>query len=102
MHYQKWQTFGPMDAKSPLDASFRALQPGTLSVEPLNPGISHLFSFGNMLFRVQGSKVLGSAPPPAKKTAGQIEKETMPFWPSFIRVLTFVGFVALSSTPFLL
>jgi hypothetical protein len=26
---------------------------------------------------VQGSEVQGSAPPPAKKTAGQIEKETL-------------------------
>jgi hypothetical protein len=26
-----------------------------------------------------------SAQPPAKKTAGQIEKETVPFWPSFIQ-----------------
>jgi hypothetical protein len=26
---------------------------------------------------VQGSEVTGSAPPPAKKTAGQIEKETL-------------------------
>jgi len=26
----------------------------TLNLEPLNPDISHLFSFGNMLFRVQG------------------------------------------------
>ena len=34
---------------------------------------------------VLGSKVQGSAQPPAKKTAGQIEKETVPFWPSFIR-----------------
>jgi hypothetical protein len=27
-------------------------------------------------YEFQGSKVLGSAQPPAKKTAGQIEKET--------------------------
>ena len=27
--------------------------------------------------RVLGARVLGSAPPPAKKTAGQIEKETL-------------------------
>ena len=30
---------GPVDAKSPSDASFRAIQPETLNVELLNPGI---------------------------------------------------------------
>ena len=30
-----------------------------------------------------------SAQPPAKKTAGQIEKETVPFWPSLYKVSGF-------------
>ena len=33
----------------------------------------------------EGSEVLVSAQTPAKKTAGQIEKETIPFWRSFIQ-----------------
>jgi hypothetical protein len=31
------------------------------------------------------SEVQSSAQPPAKQTAGQIEKETVPFWHSFIQ-----------------
>jgi hypothetical protein len=33
----------------------------------------------------EGFRFQGSAPPPAKKTAGLIEKETVPFWRSFIQ-----------------
>jgi hypothetical protein len=43
------------------------------------------FFSDKMLQAVEGFRFQVSAQPPAKKTTGQIEKETVPFWPSFIR-----------------
>ena len=39
-----------------------------------NPGSE--IGVPNMIIKVSQTRVQGSAPPPAKKTAGQIEKET--------------------------
>jgi hypothetical protein len=46
-----------MNAKSPEDSSFRALQPGTPNVEPLNPDF-YIKTFAAFNFNEQGAQFL--------------------------------------------